>query len=334
VASRETICGIIANLTYTGVLRCGDARSEVQLGLQIVSPEQYETAQQISKARSHATEKYRTVPLNTRGQSLLAGNVFCGHCGARLTLTTSGKYRRRGDGSMDKTPRIRYVCYGKVRKQTECTGPTGYTMHILDEIIDKIVRRIFQQMQGISKSELINTRYQVELVERKAHLTAVTADYAKAASDLATLKAEVVKSIKGESAFSQEMLAGLISEAEAKVNELATQCKIAEDAVSDSEQLMKELSSQYDEIISWAELYNSASFEAKKMIVNCLISRVEVSRGYAITISFNFNLAQFFEGLDCFACIEEAINNERDEKNSHPFYINFVADKRKSPLQS
>jgi len=44
-----TIRGIIANLTYTGVLRCGDARSEVIPELRIIPAEQYETAQQISK---------------------------------------------------------------------------------------------------------------------------------------------------------------------------------------------------------------------------------------------------------------------------------------------
>lgn len=41
-----------ANLTYTGVLRCGDARSELMPDLQIVPQEQFENAQRIRNERS------------------------------------------------------------------------------------------------------------------------------------------------------------------------------------------------------------------------------------------------------------------------------------------
>ena len=52
----------------------------------------------------------------------------------------------------------------------------------------------------------------------------------------------------------------------------------------------------YDELISYADLYDSANFEAKKMIVNQLIRRVDVYRGYQINISFNFDLTPYIEG--------------------------------------
>ena len=52
----------------------------------------------------------------------------------------------------------------------------------------------------------------------------------------------------------------------------------------------------YDELISYADLYDSASFEAKKMIVNQLIRRVDVYRGYQLNISFNFDLTPYIEG--------------------------------------
>ena len=45
-----------------------------------------------------------------------------------------------------------------------------------------------------------------------------------------------------------------------------------------------------------ADLYDSANFEAKKMIVNQLIRRVDVYRGYQINISFNFDLTPYIEG--------------------------------------
>ncbi len=47
--------------------------------------------------------------------------------------------------------------------------------------------------------------------------------------------------------------------------------------VADGESVLKNLSDSFNEMISWAELYDEGSFEKKKMIVNCLIKRVEVS---------------------------------------------------------
>ena len=64
----------------------------------------------------------------------------------------------------------------------------------------------------------------------------------------------------------------------------------------------KEVAKQYEELISYADLYDHATFEAKKMIVNQLIRRVDVYRGYQISVSFNFNLSQYFEGIDSTAC--------------------------------
>ena len=58
----------------------------------------------------------------------------------------------------------------------------------------------------------------------------------------------------------------------------------------------------YEELISYADLYDSASFEAKKMIVSQLIRRVEVYRGYQIHVDFNFDLAQYLENRDELAC--------------------------------
>ena len=299
-----SIRGMVANLTYTGVLRCGEARSEVMPELQIISQKQFEAAQRIRECRSaHAAEEAEHhVPLNTRGQSLLAGNAYCGHCGAKLALTTSRKWRKLPDGSLDDTLRVRYTCYGKLRKQTECTGQTGYTVHILDEIIDKLVRQIFARMKGIPKEQLITKRYERELSERKSHLQTLQAQRNKAEKDLLSLKAEILACIKGESALPKEILAEMITTQEEKLKEAEALCESVSAELEKTTELMEEVAKQYEELISYADLYDHATFEAKKMIVNQLIRRVDVYRGYQISVSFNFNLSQYFEGIDSTAC--------------------------------
>ena len=72
----------------------------------------------------------------------------------------------------------------------------------------------------------------------------------------------------------------------------------AEREVNESESILKDLSATYDELISRSEIYDRAKFARKKMIVNCLINRVEVFRGDKLKIDFNFDFGQFLNGLD------------------------------------
>ncbi len=297
-----SIRGILCNLTYTGVLRCGESRSPVQPHLQIIDPDLFEAAQRIRTARADSAALEPRVPLNTRGNSLLAGNVYCGHCGSRLSLTTNGKYARSRAPEL-AVRRVRYICYGKTRKQTECDGQTGYTAHILDGIIDQVVRRIFERMKTTPRAELIGARYQRKMAERKALLSSARAAYTKAAAELDTLKAEVVKAIRGESAFSKEMLGALIQEAEGKCAELQKQYEAAQAAYDEGQALLKTLHEQYQDMLSWSQLYDTASMEAKKMIVSCLIRRVDVYRGYRLHIEFNIDFEQYEHGLDITASV-------------------------------
>ena len=112
------------------------------------------------------------------------------------------------------------------------------------------------------------------------------------------LREEVVKSIQGESAFSQSMLAGLVEDSEKKAESLKVQCEKAESEVESSKTLIKDLNDQYDEIISWSSLYDSAPIEAKKMIVNSMIKRVDVYRNYELNVELNMNICQFFLGME------------------------------------
>ena len=52
----------------------------------------------------------------------------------------------------------------------------------------------------------------------------------------------------------------------------------------------------YQQFKTWAEEFEDASFEAKKMIANQLFKRVEVSKGYKLNIELNLTYQQFLEG--------------------------------------
>lgn len=92
-----TIGAILHNPLYKGILRSGETYSEPFEELQIIKPELFDMAQSLMTQRTNENKEYRTLPLNTTGQSLLSGNIFCGHCGGRLTLTINGKVYRQTD---------------------------------------------------------------------------------------------------------------------------------------------------------------------------------------------------------------------------------------------
>ena len=126
-----------------------------------------------------------------------------------LALTNNGKAYPCKDDPNRIVKRVRYICYGKTRKQTECDGQTGYTAHTLDGIIDKVVRQIFERMKAVPKSEIVNIHYKEKMEERKALLRSIRDEHTKASAELNMLKAEVIKSLRGESAFSQDLLGSL-----------------------------------------------------------------------------------------------------------------------------
>lgn len=165
-------------------------------------------------------------------------------------------------------------------------------------IIDKVVRQIFERMKAIPKSEIVNIRYREKMEERKALLKSAKSDYAKAAAELDTLRGEVIKALRGESAFSQELLSSLIADGEKKCLTIQHTMEVAQAAYDEGQAMLDTLNAQYDDIISWADMYDSASMESKKMIVSCLIRRVEVYWDYRLHIDFNIDFEQFSAGLD------------------------------------
>ena len=54
-----------------------------------------------------------------------------------------------------------------------------------------------------------------------------------------------------------------------------------------------DLKKQYDAIVSWAQMYDESSFEAKKMIAAALIKSVKIYNGNRMEFDFNLGVEQF-----------------------------------------
>ena len=90
----------------------------------------------------------------------------------------------------------------------------------------------------------------------------------------------------------------MIADNEKKCLTIQHTMEAAQAAYDEGQAMLDALNAQYDDIISWADMYDSASMEAKKMIVSCLIKRVDVYRDYKLHIDFNIDFEQFSMGID------------------------------------
>ena len=100
----------VKNSIYIGVIHRGDSKSEVLPDLKIIDEELFFRALEIAGERK---VQKREVPLTTRGRSLLVGNVYCGCCGARLMLATSGHKYQKKDGTVSTSTCSSYKCYNR-----------------------------------------------------------------------------------------------------------------------------------------------------------------------------------------------------------------------------
>lgn len=83
-----------------------------------------------------------------------------------------------------------------------------------------------------------------------------------------------------------------------KIDELFQQIESLQKSLQESDTLVHQILEQHQRLLSWAELYDDASPEEKRMISSYIIKAVTLSRGYDIQIDFNISEAQYFNGME------------------------------------
>ena len=286
---------IIKNPLYIGILCNGESKSaEVLTDLQIVDVELFERAQNIvqSRAKPHASNKGE-IPLTTRGQSLLVGNVYCGHCGRRLTLTTCGQKYKKKDGTIVTRSYPRYLCSYNTQHPGECGGPSSYGTAKVDSLIDQIVRIQLERIQTAPPQDLIREQHGREVEIAKAKLNLLNNQYQQKQRDYQDLRAETIRVIQGTSRLNVDLLNSIVAETTAQIKELEQQIKTAETELHELTHGAEQARQDYAQLMSWAGLYDKCTFEAKKMIAAQFIKTVHIKRNYEIEIEFNVAFTEF-----------------------------------------
>jgi len=283
---------ILRDTFYCGCLSDGST-SEALQKLILREPETFARIRFILTQRTKKNDEKRQIALRTQGKALLSGNVFCGHCGGRLTTIRYKDSYTRKDGTLYSVDMIKYSCYHKSRKLCECDGQTTYQAKIVDEKVSGLVQKIFSGIKGAPEEERLRKSLKNQMAANRAKQKNLRFQLKKDEKQLEKLQLEIANTLTGDSFYTPEDLSQAIQILKDRIlDNQAALTELEREEREETERTQKVIPA-YKEFKSWADEFDMASLEQKKMIVCQLFRRIEISRGYKITVEMNMTYQQF-----------------------------------------
>lgn len=286
------ITRILRDSYYCGYLEDGST-SEKLKALRIRSDETYQQILYILEQRQHKEDEKRHIAMQTNGQGMLSGNVFCAHCGGRLTTIRYRDSYIRADGSEYAVDQIKYCCYHKSRKLVKCDGQTTYQAARVDETMRQIIRQIFSCINGAPEEEKLQALFKRQMAGNRATQKKLEMELTKNKDQHTKLQLEIGKSLTGDSVYSPEDLTQAIQTIKSRITDAEEKLTMLKEEELKKKQGIDMISPAYNQFRSWAEEFDTATLEQKKMIACHLFSRIEVGRDYKISVELNMSYQQF-----------------------------------------
>lgn len=286
------ISRILKDPYYCGRLEDGST-SPALAALQIRSEEDYEKILYILEQRNNANEEKRHIAMQTKSAAMLSGNVFCAHCGGRMTTMRYKDSYTRADGSVYAVDQLKYCCYHKARKLVECDGRVTYQANQVDEKVCRLMQKLFSSMAGAPEEDRIQEMFKRQMAGNRAKQRKLEMELRKSRTQLDKLQLEIGKSLTGDSVYTAEDLSQAIGILKTRISDSEKELSSLKEEEARKKQGVDKISPAYNQFKSWAEEFDAASMEEKKMIAGHLFNRIEVDREYNITVEMNMTYQQF-----------------------------------------
>ncbi len=108
----------------------------------------------------------------------------------------------------------------------------------------------------------------------------------------------MLDSIEGTCVFTPEQIKKRMDAVQATLDDLTQQITVLQEQAVALAELANEIQQQHQKLLSWAEMFDSASPQEKKMIASYMIKAVTLTRGYGIQVEFNISEAQYLGGME------------------------------------
>lgn len=175
-------------------------------------------------------------------------------------------------------------------------------------------------MSSAPEEEKIQDLFQRKIADNRAMKKKLGFELGKHREQLTKLQMEIAKTLTGDSVYSPEDLTQVIQTVKKRIEESETQLERLKEEESQKRQGIEMVTPAYKQFKSWAEEFDSATMEQRKMIACQLLKRVEVGRDYKISMELNMTYSQFCtewnvnEFLDT---LMRPADNGQDEGISH-----------------
>ena len=294
----SNILRIIRHEGYTGYIITKNARSEYIPELQIIDKDTFDRANDIISRRSTKIKQEKKISHTCQNPTLLAGIVYCAHCGAKMSGFMHKDRYKLADGTIREKVQPKYNCFQRAQKNKggrDCDGQSLYLAETVDAIVLEVVRKVFAQIKDTPYSRVAEQRIRQESNLQKVKRVAIEKKIRSAQHALERFESEILKCLDGTSCFTEDMIAKQIRKSQKDLDDAKSEfAELQKERINETAEIRK-LRSYYDDFRGWADEFDSAPLEIKRTILSQLIDRVEVGRKYAVTIKFNMSYQQFLE---------------------------------------
>lgn len=295
-----TVRGILTNPIYMGYLAIGRRRNNRGLTrtdrrewtysekpvkeLEVVSPAEWEKAQQIREARKEKIKASKdrreqsgaengSVPFRTGSHLMLLGLAYCGCCGKRLKNGSYHSHWVTKDGERKTSFAGRYFCPEK------CGGRSCYSQNYLERPVLQAAEICLGHLRPIDMAEEWRNRQKKQREKAEKELQEVSRAEAALKRDILTLEEKLPEAIRGEYCFSEEKLSAIIREKEQRLKEWEEKGKRITDILHETMIRCSVAERQSSAPPDWAEEFRSAGADVKRMVLFTLIDKIIVKDG-------------------------------------------------------
>ena len=212
------------------------------------------------------------------GKLLLAGFIFCGHCGRALITSYSTRKWTNKDGTIKTAKRIKYICSSK-RHGLLCDGKTIYAQNKIEEPVIQYVKDFLSKISTDILSNLKENNSNNSIKEYVKLVNTKNNEKEKMYRELKALEDEIPKILLGESSLSKDMITNLINK---KQNDI----KLINEKIEEITNKMKAIKLEQQDIDNlktalptWEKIFEESPIDKKRMMLASIIDKVVVFDG-------------------------------------------------------
>ena len=163
----------------------------------------------------------------------------------------------------------------------------------VDSVVVEVLHECFRKIKVTPKDAAIEKRYKAQISEIKRDIKKLEKETESLKRKLRELSAEIANALLGDSKFTEDALALAITTTKERIADSTALLEEKKSQLDNKEADMLKLDYYYEQFVSWADEFDNASPERKRMILCTLFKEISVGKGYRIEVLLDNSYQQF-----------------------------------------